>query len=195
MQTIKIHSNIYNSNTTNTIWNYYLTLENDLMQLSRYIEPKNQDNVYSFELYKLLILTATECESVMKLICKEISGKECGDISDYKCNILTNYPKLVAATVKINRAEKELLPFEGWDNGPLDWWTAYQNCKHSFHHHFSDATYLNAMKALGALYILIFYLSKTKHEYFDSTLASYISSDYVDRKMSAPPIKQLPDFE
>ena len=33
----------------NGIWNYYLSLEKDLDNTSRYIEPKGQENVFSFE--------------------------------------------------------------------------------------------------------------------------------------------------
>lgn len=46
----------------NGIWNYYLSLEKDLDDTSRYIEPKGQENVFSFEFAKLLVLSCTELE-------------------------------------------------------------------------------------------------------------------------------------
>ena len=45
------------------IWNYFLSLENDLSNTSRYIEPSGQEEVHSFEFAKLIILSCTEAES------------------------------------------------------------------------------------------------------------------------------------
>ena len=64
----------------NGIWNYYLSLEKDLDDTSRYIEPKGQENVFSFEFAKLLVLSCTELESVLKLLCYECSGEKRGNI-------------------------------------------------------------------------------------------------------------------
>ena len=50
--------------TINEIWNYYLTLEGDITNTSRFIEPSGQENVHSFEFAKILILACTELESV-----------------------------------------------------------------------------------------------------------------------------------
>ena len=62
--------------TINEIWNYYLTLEGDIANTSRFIEPSGQENVHSFEFAKILILACTELESVFKLLCLEITGKQ-----------------------------------------------------------------------------------------------------------------------
>lgn len=62
--------------TMNEIWNYYLSLEKDLDNTSRYIEPKGQENVFSFEFAKPLVLSCTELESVLKLLCCECDGKK-----------------------------------------------------------------------------------------------------------------------
>ena len=58
--------------TLRGMWNYFLMLESDLDNTSRYIEPSKQEDVYSFEFAKLLILACTEVESVFKAICFEI---------------------------------------------------------------------------------------------------------------------------
>ena len=60
--------------TLHGMWNYFLMLESDLDNTSRYIEPQGQENVYSFEFAKLLILACTEVESVFKAICFEIES-------------------------------------------------------------------------------------------------------------------------
>ena len=66
------------------MWNYFLMLESDLDNTSRYIEPQGQENVYSFEFAKLLVLACTEIESVLKVMCKEIDPTAKADkMSDY----------------------------------------------------------------------------------------------------------------
>ena len=96
----------------NGIWNYYLSLEKDLDNTSRSIEPKGQENVFSFEFAKLLVLSCTELESVLKLLCYECSGENKGDIGKYKETVLTNYPKIVFAEVNIARWDETIRPFE-----------------------------------------------------------------------------------
>ncbi len=61
--------------TLNGIWDYYISLEDDLSNTSRYIEPRGQEYVYSFEFAKLLVLTCIEIEAVFKEICRTICGK------------------------------------------------------------------------------------------------------------------------
>ena len=41
-------------------WNYYLSIEEDLNETSRYIEPTGQENVYSFEFQKVIMLCGAE---------------------------------------------------------------------------------------------------------------------------------------
>lgn len=178
------------------IWNYYLTLEGDLADTSRYIEPAGQENVYSFEFAKLLILSCTEIESVFKIICKEIVGQQVeGNIAKYKEVILKKYPKITEATVTVNRLGKNIEPFATWSSGTLTWWSAYQEVKHYRGGYFNKATYINAVTAIAALYILIFYLGKITGIDFPDTQSNYISSDYSHQIISFGVIKRLPDFE
>ena len=44
------------------MWDYYLSLEEDLSNTSQYIEPLGQESVYSFEFAKILMPTLTEKE-------------------------------------------------------------------------------------------------------------------------------------
>ena len=178
------------------MWNYFLMLENDLDNTSRYIEPSWQENVYSFEFAKLLILSCTEVESVFKAICMEIEHKEVpGNIGTYKSTILGKYPKIVNTEVNIKRLGRHINPFSEWDSKPLSWWDAYQTVKHSRGSHFSDATYINATTALSALYVLIFYLARISGLDFDDYTSKYIDSDYSCPYLISTPPKKLPDFE
>lgn len=183
------------TNTINEIWNYFLSLEKDLDNTSSFIEPKGQENVFSFQFAKLLVLSCTEVESVMKQLCFKIGGKEEGNIGNYKKVILTTYPKIVSAEVTIPRWGNTIKPFEGWDTGGLLWWDAYGDIKHNRGKNFNEATYQNVAYALSGLYILIFYLAKLCNVFFPNNDISYIQSDYSFRDFQAAPPRQLPDFE
>lgn len=178
------------------MWNYFLMLESDLDNTSRFIEPAGQENTYSFEFAKLLILACTEVESVFKAICRETKGEEVeGSIATYKEVILGKYPKIVETAVNVKRLGYNIEPFKGWDTGRLEWWGSYQHVKHSRGHFFAEATYFNAVSALAALYILIFYLGKITNIEFDNYTSKYIDSDYAYGHIIAGPFKKLPDFE
>ena len=179
-----------------SMWNYFLVLEDDMNNTARYVEPLGNETVCSFEFLKILILSCTEIESIFKLICNEIdSTKSAGDIGAYKRAILGKYPKIVDAIVKVKRLGKNIKPFEGWNNGPLKWWDAYQHVKHNRGNYFQEATYMNAVTALSALYVLILYLSEIRNFEIESCFAKYIDSDYSIVWLVTTPPKKLPDFE
>lgn len=179
----------------NGIWNYYLSLEKDLENTSRYIEPKGQENVFSFEFAKLLVLSCTELESVLKLLCYECSGEKKGNLGEYKHTILTHYPKIIFAKVEIARLGKTICPFADWDKGKLFWWDAYGNVKHNREDNFKDATYQNVIYALSALYVSIFYLAMVTRIDFLDYASTYVRSDYSSQGLAVAPVKKIPDFD
>ena len=67
-------------------WNYFLALEKDLQDVSRYIEfcqPNMQ--VFSIELTHLLFAAASEVDTVAKCVCQLLDPKaKCGNIDDYR---------------------------------------------------------------------------------------------------------------
>ena len=178
------------------IWNYYLSLESDLSNTSRYIEPLGQEEVHSFEFAKLLILACTEIESVFKAICCTIEGhKKAGNMGEYKDAIYGKYPKITEAVVSVARLGRLIKPFEEWAQGRLSWWDAYQQVKHNRGNAFCLATYRNATYAIAALYILIFYLAKITNLEIMDNKNQYIYSGYAHAVLSCLPPENLPDFE
>lgn len=177
------------------IWNYYLSLEKDLSNTSRYIEPSGQENVYSYEFAKLIILACTEIETIFKVICTEKSGKECGNIGEYKDIILSSFPKIVYAEVYVSRWSQMIIPFDGWDTEKLGWWDAYVAIKHNRDINFELATYKNAVYSLSALYLLILYLAKVFDTHVSDARGTYIISDYSYKYLVCNPTKPLPDFD
>lgn len=178
------------------IWNYYLSLESDLANTSRYIEPLGQEDVHSFEFSKLLILACTEIESVFKAICRNIEGSQtAGNMGQYKEAILGKYPKISEAIVSVARLGRTIKPFEDWTQGKLPWWDAYQQVKHNRGNAFGFATYKNATYAMAALYVSIFYLAETVGLRFPNYRSEYITSEYAPQHFLCRAPKKLPDFE
>ncbi len=178
------------------MWNYYLDLEKELSDSSRYIEPKGQEDVYSFEFRKIIILACTECETAFKTLCKIIDqSKKRGSIVDYKEIILKEYPKIVEAEVTVSRWHKTIQPFKDWDNGKLDWWEVHQKIKHDCGSNLKKANYKNAIYTLSALYILIFYIYRSSNEHITELRSNYITSQYAPKYVINKYDRELPDFE
>jgi uncharacterized membrane protein YsdA (DUF1294 family) len=177
------------------IWYYYLVLEEDLANTSRFVEPKQKD-VFSFEFLKIIILSASEVETTFKHICREITDNKDnpGIIGQYKNIILSKFPNITKATVKVYRTQESILPFLEWENGRLGWWDTYQKIKHNRGRTFQKATYSNAVSALSALYILILYLSKITGFEFNDCDSKYLHSDYSHQLLACAPPMKLPDF-
>ena len=184
------------SKELNAIWYYYLSIESDLSNTSQYVEPDGQENVYSFEFAKILILACTEVESVFKAVCKEITGQQVqADIKEYKNIILSKYPRIIETEILINRLGRTIKPFDKWNKTRLSWWDAYQEIKHNRGSYFSNASYFNAVMALSALYVSIFYLAEITNISFDNYKSTYITSAYKNQHIVLKPEKKLPDFE
>lgn len=176
-------------------WNYFRSLSDDMAQTARYVEPIGQENVYSIEFAKIIILSCTELESVFKALCLGIDGSKCGNIGQYKEKILGRFPLIVEAVVEIPRSGTQLKPFEGWGSGPLSWWDAYTDVKHTRGKLFNQASYQNAVYALSALYISILYYSEFANVKLHTVDGGYLTSDYSDAVISFGRIRTLPDFE
>lgn len=182
-------------NELDSIWEYFLCLESDLSNTSRYIEPQGQENVHSFEFAKIIILACTEIENVFKLLCQEIDGNAHGNISEYKEIILQEYPRIVEAPVSVSRLGRVIIPFENWDKEKLFWWDAYSSIKHNRGKYFDEATYNNAVYSMSGLYILVFYLAKRTEISFRNYASTYIQSEFSEQNIFCSIDKELPDFE
>lgn len=182
-------------NELNTIWEYYLIIEEDLANTARFVEPAGQENVYSFEFEKIIILTCTEIEKVFKYIAKETCNNNPGSMEEYKSFFLTNYPKIIEAVVSVSRLGREIKPFENWNQGSLRWWRAYNLLKHDSKDSIKNATCINAIYAMSALYVLILYLSKITNISFHNANSKFIHSNYGYVLLSCKNNGELPDFK
>lgn len=144
-------------------WNYFLAIEKDLENLSRYIEfDKSNLNTFSIELTHILFSASSEVDVVMKQICNLIDpNKKVGNINDYRSFISTHSKDLINEEVIIHRYGITCKPWEKWREGENpDWWRSYNNVKHKRNNYYSEANLNNAINAVGALLINVLYYYK-----------------------------------
>ncbi len=109
-------------------WHYFLKLESDFYASARYIGcSKTNDTTCSIEFAQQLVCISTECEAVLKKICKTIDPKNLAvNMGHYKRTLLKKFPKNHTASVRVDRFHRTVQPFAEWDSsgGRLEWWNA-----------------------------------------------------------------------
>lgn len=176
--------------------NYFKCLESDLFETARYAEPMGQEDVYSFEYFKIIMLACSEVETVLKLICKSIDARKSPrNIKEYAEIFLDKYPKIKEVEVSVSRICKTIKPFKDWSTEKcMKWWDEHQDIKHHRHKDFEKATYRNAMYSLAGLYVLLLYLIRINDVQLDiDSNYFYNDSEGQPHYVSGP--GRLLDFE
>lgn len=149
-------------------WNYYLYLEEDFIELTRYVSiHSNNYKTFSDEIHKQLLSVAMEFENINKEIMKEL-GNELNE----KCNIIefgkwlfdsgANYKDIVIE-IKFSKENLILNPFKKEKFGEkeqMPWWRAYNKIKHNRYESYSDVNFEHLLNALAALLYCEMYLVK-----------------------------------
>jgi hypothetical protein len=155
------------SNNNNIHWSYFLSVEEDLERLSRFIEfNQNNYECFSLEIVRLLMAAAAEVDVVCKMICHGFDpGCNADNIIEYREKIIPKYPQLATFTVTAPRYGLNFNPWEEWkhDNNPL-WWDAYNSIKHKRHTDYYKANLKNVLNAVAGLFVVCLYLYKEKAE-------------------------------
>ncbi|MDB5762390.1 MAG: hypothetical protein JWQ21_1385 [Herminiimonas sp.] len=141
-------------------WNYFLALDDDVVRLSRYVEPAEENfGTYSLEMARVLASAASEVDVVAKQICQKLNPDSTADrMNVYRTEIAAVYPNIFDAQVYIPKFGLTLNPWASWkeDASPV-WWKANTNVKHQRHTHFSDASLKNTLDAIAGLFVLLLY--------------------------------------
>ena len=146
-------------------WEYFLALEDDLIQCARFVEfsPTNYA-VYSLEFARVLLASASEFDVVAKMLCNESDATtKVKNIDDYRQVILHGYPKFPTVEILIPRYGLSFKPWEDWQTQTNpNWWKAYNKVKHERDKYFSNATLENSLKSVaGLMCALMYYYQKT----------------------------------
>jgi hypothetical protein len=156
------HSSQRKQALDDSFWNYFLKLESDFHTTACHLGcSKANDTTCSIEFAQQLVCISTECEAVIKKICKTIDPKSpAANMGHYKRTMLKKFPGIHTAPVRVDRFHRTLQPFAEWDaaGGRLEWWNAFQDIKHHRDSNFEKANLKNTLGALCALLVLELYL-------------------------------------
>ena len=149
-------------------WNYFLSIEQDLLGMSRWIEfDKANSKCYSIELARLLMVASAEVDVVAKILCKLIDPKsKASSINAYQKVITKKYSELHKEKIEMPKYGLALTPWSEWktkDSPPI-WWQANNKVKHHRSEHFSKATLKNAINSVAGLYVLLLLYYGQKQE-------------------------------
>ncbi len=141
-------------------WNYFLAIEHDLIDCSRYIEFSNKNNnAYSIEFAHLLFASCSEVDVICKQICRLINSEvEVNGIDNYRPVIIEKFPQFKHETVYINRYGLSFKPWINWRPGVSPfWWQGYNKVKHERNDYFQRANLKNVLRSVGGLLIATIY--------------------------------------
>ena len=146
-------------------WNYFLALESDLAQVSRYIEFDSKNfRTYSIELAHLLLASSSEVDVIAKGICGFLEPKSPAEnINHYQEIINHGLPNFKKEFVYVPRYNLKLKPWSNWNStkSPL-WWRSYNKVKHERNEYFAEANLKNVLNSISGLLVTVFYFYKLK---------------------------------
>ncbi|MFC3150609.1 hypothetical protein ACFOEK_06205 [Litoribrevibacter euphylliae] len=141
-------------------WQYYLSFEEDIDRLFRYIEPSEHNfSVYSVELTRLYLAICSEIDVLLKAYCTLLDAdSNPSKINEYAEVIILSKRTLFSETVNLQRFGISMTPFAKWEqrSTPI-WWKKHNGVKHNRDINFKDANLGNVLNSFAALYVLNLY--------------------------------------
>ena len=139
-------------------WSYFLALEADVENLSRYIEfTTGNFGAYSIEMSHILLAASSEVDVVAKQLCKQYvpEGKE-SNMDQYRNTLRKASHELENSVVTLPRYGLTLTPWSNWqeDKNP-NWWGSYNDVKHKRDRFFSEANLNNVLNAMAGLFLIV----------------------------------------
>lgn len=142
-------------------WNYFLSIEEDLYKLNRYVDfSKSNDTTFSIEIARILMAASAEVDVVLKQLCLAIdSSSTANNINQYHDPVTGFISNFKTFKVTVPSQGLELQPWSSWTNStPPLWWTANNKVKHERHQHFDKASLKNCLNSVAGLYISVIHL-------------------------------------
>ena len=138
-----------------THWEYFLTLDDDLGQVARYIEFAD-DNfaTYSVELVRIILAAASEIDVVAKSFCRTLnSSDKFENIDHYRKELIARYPKFPTLKITVPRFSLSFQPWAAWGKGQNpSWWNSHTDVKHHRDSHYNQANLENALNTVTGLF-------------------------------------------
>ena len=142
---------------TAQFWEYYRMLENDCVELRRFVSFREENlGVCSDEIIKQLLSVSAEFDGLCKEITKPKKRKP--TIVDYGkhffCDGRDDFRNI---TIVLRNSNICLAPFSEWGPNPkniMTWWRAYNLVKHNRSENYLLGDLQNLLNAMAALYFL-----------------------------------------
>lgn len=142
-------------------WNYYLMLEQKVLETRNYVEFRAENNNTSSNEFGLLMISiGAELDNFLKTYC-EVPEANRGDrninIGFYTRYLSQHYPQIAGETITILDTDPviTLSPFSNLNTpSQFPWWDAYNAVKHNRFANFTEAKLENVINLLSALYLL-----------------------------------------
>ena len=155
---------------------YFLNIESDLVRCARYVDFSEANyKTYSNEFAKIIVLAASEIDSIFRELCKAISPKtKANNILEYRPILLSVFPNFLKCEVDLPRYKIRLAPWTEWeeDSSPSWWGKGFNKLKHERYENFKQANLKNALCSVGSLFLCILHY----HQYFcEETVAVDLS--------------------
>ncbi|MEG3976953.1 hypothetical protein QT970_20355 [Microcoleus sp. herbarium8] len=181
-------------------WQYFLNLETDLINTSRYIEftGVNDSNVvnntqtFSTELLRIFLAVCAECENTLKIIL----AKENSSVNNIKGDIkkkqqaimnISTYRELPNQTIDCPAYSLNFTPWTAWNTpeNPPQWWKDHNDVKHGrandivSNYHLANLS--NTLTSTAALMCLLF-------EYYKKPVNENEGENVIKYHVSLPPV-------
>lgn len=141
-------------------WNFFLSIEEDLDKLGRFVDFSANDEAFSIEITRLFLSASAEVDVVLKQLCKAINPVSmASSINAYQFEIVNALPNFKEFEVTAPRYGLTLKPWTDWgDSHPPFWWQDHNKVKHHRHEHFEKGNLKNCLNSIAALYVSVLYL-------------------------------------
>lgn len=164
-------------------WDYFLSLEADLIESSRYVEFTQANfDAYSIHFARLVMAVSAEIDSVAKAFCKQIDPNSgATNILEYAGKILGRYPKITDVGTVSHKYGITITPWEMWSSyDSPDWWQAYNGIKHNRALNFHTATLKNSLTSLSGLLVLLLYFYFDRNSGHQEEISSFEKPKLLD---------------
>jgi hypothetical protein len=146
-------------------WSYYVSLEDDFIETSRYVEFCDENfKTYSTQFARLILAVGSEVDVIAKELCSKAKPKNKPmNINQYKQILVPAFPAIMDVVVGIQWNPMRLHAWKSWKQSKRPnpgWWTAYNSVKHGRIKNEKLASLGNAINALAGLYVLMIHLDK-----------------------------------
>ena len=139
-------------------WNYFLSIEEELLTTSKYVEF-DLDNLKTFstKYTKIILEASSEVDVLLTQVGKIFKQKKKKpNFKDHYKIINLNVNTLITEKLFIEQYGIDISPYEEWTNNKeLDWHKTYNNLKHNRGSHYKEGNLENAFLSVGALFTTV----------------------------------------